>query len=49
VFFDEARPLSNTGVVREFQFCNPRKRSVTGDHVHTYDCDPAFAQEYAAP
>jgi hypothetical protein len=22
---------------------------VTGDHVHAYDCDPSFAENYAAP
>jgi len=24
-------------------------RKVAGDHVRAYDCDPAFAEEYAAP
>lgn len=24
-------------------------RKTAGDHVHAYDCDPAFAEEYAAP
>ena len=24
-------------------------RKVEGDHVHGYDCDPSFAENYAAP
>jgi len=24
-------------------------RRTTGDHVHAYDCDPSFAEEYATP
>jgi hypothetical protein len=24
-------------------------RRATNDHVHAYDCDPSFAEEYAAP
>jgi hypothetical protein len=24
-------------------------RRTAGDHVHAYDCDPSFAEEYAAP
>jgi hypothetical protein len=24
-------------------------RRTTGDHVHAYDCDPSFAEEYASP
>jgi hypothetical protein len=24
-------------------------RRATGDHVHAYDCDPSFAEEYSKP
>jgi hypothetical protein len=41
--YDDPEVLENRGV-RYIAW-----RRVPGDHVHAYDCDPSFAENYAAP
>ncbi len=41
--YEDPEVLENRGV----RYISWRK--ATGDHVHAYDCDPSFAEEYAAP
>ncbi len=41
--YEDPEALENRGV-RYISW-----RRTAGDHVHAFDCDPAFAEEYAAP
>lgn len=41
--YDDPEALENRGV----RYINWRR--TPGDHVHAYDCDPSFAENYAAP
>jgi hypothetical protein len=41
--FEDPETLENRGV----RYIGWRRTA--GDHVHAYDCDPSFAEEYAAP
>jgi len=41
--YEDPKVLENRGV-RYITW-----RRTAGDHVHAYDCDPSFAEEYAAP
>lgn len=41
--FEDPEVLENRGV----RYIGWRRTA--GDHVHAYDCDPSFAEEYAAP
>jgi hypothetical protein len=42
--YEDPEALENRGV-RYISW----RRGTNGDHVHAYDCDPSFAEEYAKP